>query len=182
MIDGFDARVLEAFDTAVWPLAIGIALLVGAAHAMRPGHGKTLVAAYLVAESGRWAQAVALAVLVAGMHTVSVLALGLLWWWTAADRVDSIDTVTAWARLAVALVVLAVGVVICRRRWRAFRHRRSSGHSHDHHHGPPAGPGPPRRSLRAVNRDGRGRAWRASPRRARWCPRPRRSCCWFRAC
>lgn len=142
MIDGFDARVLEAFDTAVWPLAIGIALLVGAAHAMRPGHGKTLVAAYLVAESARWAQAVALAVLVAGMHTVSVLALGLLWWWTAADRVGSIDTVTAWARLAVALAVLAVGVVVCRRRWRAFRHRRSGAGHHDHVHGPPPGARP----------------------------------------
>lgn len=151
MIDGIDARVLEAFDGAVWPLAIGVALLVGAAHALRPGHGKTMVAAYLVAESGRWAQAVALAVLVAGMHTVSVLALGLLWWWTAAERVDSIDTVTGWMRLAVALAVLAVGLVICRRRWRSFRHRRSGGHHHgERHHHPPEG---------AAQDAGRGSQW-----------------------
>lgn len=143
MTGGFDGQLLEAFDNALWPLAIGIAFVVGAAHAVRPGHGKTLVAAYLVAESGRWIQAVALAVVVAGLHTASVLILGLLWWATAAEDAVSIESVTGWTRLAVALMVLGVGVVVCRRQWRAFRRRRAHDHGHaHHHHGPPEGAAP----------------------------------------
>ena len=132
---GIDAQLLAVFDDALWPVAIGVAVLVGAAHAVRPGHGKTLVAAYLVAESGRWFQAVALAVVIAALHTVSVLALGLLWWWTAEGNRAPIETIEAWGRLLVAVMVLAVGLTVCRRQWRAFRHRDAHGHDH-HHHGP----------------------------------------------
>ncbi|SDE56583.1 hypothetical protein [Glycomyces harbinensis] len=124
-MNGFDARLLEAFDTALWPVAVAVALLVGAAHALRPGHGKTLVAAYLVAERGRWMHAAALAVIVAGLHTVSVLVIGLLWWAFAGDRAGSIEPVAVWGRLAVALLVLGLGAVLLRRQWRAFRHRRA---------------------------------------------------------
>lgn len=167
---GFDSRLLDAFDGAavdhaLWPIAIGVALLVGAAHALRPGHGKTLVAAYLVAERGRWMHAVALAVIVAGLHTVSVLAIGLVWWAFAGEQTGSIEPVAVWARLAAALLVLGVGAAVLLRQWRSFRqrgkvfHRRSNEHDHDrvgghahhgaqqhdhahaadHHHGPPDG-------------------------------------------
>jgi ABC-type nickel/cobalt efflux system permease component RcnA len=129
-VNDLDARLLDVFDSAaldqaLWPVAIGIALLVGAAHALRPGHGKTLVAAYLVAEHGRWMHAAALAVIVAGLHTVSVLAIGLLWWAIAGDSVGSIEPVAVWGRFLVALMVLAVGAVVLRRQWRAFRRRRA---------------------------------------------------------
>lgn len=49
---------------------------MGALHAMQPGHGKTLVAAYLVATGGTPRDAVALAGIVTATHTVSVFALG----------------------------------------------------------------------------------------------------------
>jgi nickel/cobalt exporter len=129
-VSGFDSRLLDAFDSAaldyaLWPIAIGVALLVGAAHALRPGHGKTLVAAYLVAERGRWMHAVALAVIVAGLHTVSVLVIGLVWWAVAGERVGSIEPVAVWARLAAALLVLGVGAVVLRRQMRSFRLRRN---------------------------------------------------------
>jgi nickel/cobalt transporter (NicO) family protein len=125
-VSGFDSRLLDAFDEAaldyaLWPIAIGVALLVGAAHALRPGHGKTLVAAYLVAERGRWMHAVALAVIVAGLHTVSVLVIGLVWWAVAGERAGSIEPVAMWARLAAALLVLGVGAAVLRRQWRRFR-------------------------------------------------------------
>jgi nickel/cobalt transporter (NicO) family protein len=127
-VSGFDSRLLDAFDAAVpdlalWPIAIGVALLVGAAHALRPGHGKTLVAAYLVAERGRWMHAVALAVIVAGLHTVSVLMIGLVWWAVAGERAGSIEPVAMWTRLAAALLVLGVGAAVLRRQWRGFRRR-----------------------------------------------------------
>ncbi|WP_129668629.1 hypothetical protein [Phytoactinopolyspora endophytica] len=158
-MNGLDAAMVRAFDTALAPVAVLIAVGVGAAHALRPGHGKTMVAAYLLGEHGRRRHAVALAAIVAAMHTASVLALGLLWWLTAGRDAVSIDAVTTWGQLLVAVVVLALGVVISRRRWRAFHLRRprvhhghghgdghghesGHGHHHEHHHGPASGVAP----------------------------------------
>ncbi|MBT7073850.1 MAG: hypothetical protein HN922_02965 [Anaerolineae bacterium] len=57
--------------------AFAIALILGALHALSPGHGKTIVAAYLVGTQGKAYHAIALGVLVTLTHTGSVFALGL---------------------------------------------------------------------------------------------------------
>lgn len=54
------------------------ALLFGALHALQPGHGKTLVAAYLVGSRGTVRQAVILGSIVTFTHTASVFGLGTL--------------------------------------------------------------------------------------------------------
>ncbi len=66
-------------------LTIGVALLAllaaigfGALHALSPGHGKTIVAAYLVGSRGTWRHAVLLALTVTVTHTSSVYALGFV--------------------------------------------------------------------------------------------------------
>lgn len=160
-MSGFDAEMVRAFDTAFAPVAVLLAMVVGAAHALRPGHGKTMVAAYLLGEQGSRRHAVVLAVTVAAMHTASVLVLGLLWWFTARRSAVSIDAVTRWGQLAVAMIVLALGVVITRRRWAVYRrsrvveysvaehghghghaHGRGRGHEHEHQHAPPPGAAP----------------------------------------
>lgn len=51
---------------------------LGAAHALEPGHGKTLVAAYLAGSSGKIRDAILLGILVTIFHTLSVFILGLL--------------------------------------------------------------------------------------------------------
>ena len=68
-------RLLEAVASGeVWVLgAVLAAVGIGALHALAPGHGKALVGAYLVGARGRRRDAVALGVLVATMHTLSVL-------------------------------------------------------------------------------------------------------------
>lgn len=58
--------------------ALGIALALGAIHALTPGHGKTLVAAYLVGSRGTPRHAAALGAIVTLTHTGSVLALGVV--------------------------------------------------------------------------------------------------------
>ena len=63
---------------AVVVLALLLAAGLGAAHALSPGHGKTLVAAYLVGSGGTMRQAVALGLTVAFAHTAGVLLLGVL--------------------------------------------------------------------------------------------------------
>ncbi len=57
--------------------AFAIALILGALHALSPGHGKTIVAAYLVGSQGKAYHAIALGLLVTLTHTGSVFALGL---------------------------------------------------------------------------------------------------------
>src|SRR5262249_8512450 len=54
---------------------IGLALLFGAGHALAPGHGKSVMAAYLVGTRGRPIDAVLLGAVVSFMHTASVLVL-----------------------------------------------------------------------------------------------------------
>lgn len=113
--------------------ALGLAALVGAAHALAPGHGKAVAAAYLVGDRGRPRHAVALGVVVAAMHSLSTLVLGLVLWRARA----SIDLagLSGGLRLASGGVIVAVGVVLLRKRWAERRHRPGHAHDpHDHHH------------------------------------------------
>jgi ABC-type nickel/cobalt efflux system permease component RcnA len=57
-------------------VAVAVALGLGALHALAPGHGKIMMAAYLVSREGSARQAVALALTVAATHTAGVLLLG----------------------------------------------------------------------------------------------------------
>lgn len=103
----------------VLALAIIIALAVGAAHALAPGHGKALVAAWVVADDGRPRDVLALAGLVAIMHTASVLALGLV-----VVGLGRSPAATRWPdiiMLAVGLVVIGLGIGA------TLRHRRGGG-------------------------------------------------------
>ena len=56
---------------------LGTAFALGALHALTPGHGKTLVAAYLVGSRGTVGQAVLLGIVVTVTHTLSVFLLGI---------------------------------------------------------------------------------------------------------
>jgi nickel/cobalt transporter (NicO) family protein len=104
-------------------LAVLLAVAVGVVHAAGPGHGKVLVGSYLAGTSGRRRDAVALGVLIASMHTGSVLVLGTVYVLTrelpAGGRISQV------LELLVALAVVAVGVVALRRARTAARRRRA---------------------------------------------------------
>jgi nickel/cobalt transporter (NicO) family protein len=57
---------------------MGIAVMAGAGHALSPGHGKTMVAAYLVGSRGTPQHAVLLGLITTLTHTFSVFTLGIL--------------------------------------------------------------------------------------------------------
>jgi nickel/cobalt transporter (NicO) family protein len=57
---------------------MGIAVMAGAGHALSPGHGKTMVAAYLVGSRGTPQHAVLLGLITTLTHTISVFTLGIL--------------------------------------------------------------------------------------------------------
>lgn len=70
--------LLDRWSLKFSTILLGLAFFFGAAHAMTPGHGKTMVAAYLVGERGTLRHAVCLGLTTALTHTSSVLAVALL--------------------------------------------------------------------------------------------------------
>ncbi|BCB79243.1 hypothetical protein GCM10022251_20560 [Phytohabitans flavus] len=128
-MSAFDDRLVALFDgRAVFWLALVTALAVGAAHAVAPGHGKSITAAYLVGTRGRYRDALRLGLIVALMHTFSVLVLALVWVGASSAASLGTETITAWMQVAAGIVVIGVGAHLL------WRHIRKRGHHHHHHH------------------------------------------------
>ena len=109
----------------------------GALHALSPGHGKAMVAAYLIGTRGTAKHAVALGGVVTFTHTIGVFALGLVT--LLLSQYILPEDLFPWLNLASGLLVVIVGVGVLRSRMRWARARRAGehGHSHDdhdHHH------------------------------------------------
>ena len=111
-------------------LAVLLALVLGAAHAALPGHGKTVMAAYIAGRRGRPRDAVTVGALVTLTHTGGVLVLGLLL--TATASIAG-EVVLSWLGIASGILVAAVGITMLA----GVLRRRASGHDHDHDHGHP---------------------------------------------
>jgi nickel/cobalt transporter (NicO) family protein len=119
----------------VGALAVFLALALGAAHAALPGHGKTVMAAYIAGRRGRPRDALTVGAIVTLTHTGGVLVLGLLL--TATTGLAG-EVVLSWLGIASGILVAAVGVTMLAGvlRRRAPVHDHHHGHSHDHdHHG-----------------------------------------------
>ncbi|WP_430791457.1 cobalt transporter [Actinoplanes sp. G11-F43] len=112
----------------VTPLAFLFAFLAGAWHAVMPGHGKTLAAAYLAGTRGRIRDAAWLGGSVAVMHTLSVLVIGLAWTFLSLSDVIRLEALTTWLQIAAGILIVATGG------WMLRRHLHSH-HHHHHHHG-----------------------------------------------
>ena len=108
-------------------LSLLLALGFGALHALGPGHGKTITAAYLVGAGGRARQALAAGVAVSAMHTASVLAVGLIV--LSAEQIFPPEKIYPWLGLLSGVVVVGLGAVLLIRRLRDGR-----AHVHSHHH------------------------------------------------
>ncbi len=111
----------------------------GMVHALSPGHGKAMVAAYLVGARGRPRDALALGLTVTVTHTIGVFALGLVT--LALSQAILPEDLYPWLNLSSGLLVVAVGAAVLRARVRATRahahqHHHHHGHGHHHHHGP----------------------------------------------
>lgn len=117
---------------AVVALSLVLALGFGALHALGPGHGKTVIAAYLLAGGGRIRHAVAVSGIVAAMHTASVLALGSLL--LSAERAFPAEALYPWLGLisGAAALALGAGLLVTRLGGRARGHRHHDQHRHAH--------------------------------------------------
>ena len=137
----------ERLSALVILASLGAAFFWGMAHALSPGHGKTIVAAYLVGQRGTPWHAAALGLIVTATHTIGVFALGLIT--LALSQLIVPETLYPWLNLASGLMVVAIGAAVFRSR---YRHRRAHAHGHHHHHHEHAVPS--RRSLLAVGISG----------------------------
>ncbi|MGZ6029868.1 MAG: urease accessory protein UreH domain-containing protein, partial [Myxococcaceae bacterium] len=115
-------------------LGFAVAAAFGAWHALLPGHGKTLMAAYMVGSSSKARHAVSVGSAVAVMHTASVLALGLLV--LTLEQTFRPEALYPWLGLLSGLVALGLGAYLLITRLALWGRRRDGGHDHDHHHGP----------------------------------------------
>ena len=126
--------MLEQGDLSVGVLLLSflIAAFWGAAHALTPGHGKAMVAAYLVGTKGTPRHAFLLGGTVTIAHTAGVFALGFVTLGLSAFIVP--EQLYPWLTLVSGLLVLAVGASVLRQRLRG-RRGHDHHHHHDHHHG-----------------------------------------------
>jgi ABC-type nickel/cobalt efflux system permease component RcnA len=123
-----------------------IAAVLGGFHALEPGHGKTLIAAYLVGAQGKARHAVILGGIVTASHTISVYALGLITLY-ASQRIMP-EQLYPWIGIGSGLLVAGLGLTLFLRRYIADDHvtdvhhhtndptcfdheeRKSHGHTH----------------------------------------------------
>jgi ABC-type nickel/cobalt efflux system permease component RcnA len=129
--------VLNAADPTlpIVATALVIAAGLGAYHALTPGHGKTVMAAYLVGTRGNAGHALMLAATVAAAHTLGVLGLAAVVF--AAERTLPPDRLLPWLGLASGFVFLTVGASLVRSRVAELLARRAHAREHalDHHSG-----------------------------------------------
>jgi nickel/cobalt exporter len=104
--------------------------MIVAAHALTPGHGKTIVAAYLVGSRGTLKHAAFLGAMVTFTHTVSVFLLGLATLFLFQYVVPQKVTQVLGAISGLSIVVIGG--------WMLYKRLRGTGHAHahthDHHH------------------------------------------------
>jgi len=127
--------------------AVLASIALGSVHALSPGHGKTVMAAYLVGNRGSVRDAIRLGLTVAVTHTAGVLCLAL-----------GISTATTWApdRLypwltaASGLLIFATGATLLRSQLRRKTHDHDHAHDHGHPHEHPHPQAPSRRGIMAL--------------------------------
>src|SRR5215203_2514310 len=111
-------------------LGLGLSALLGGLHALTPGHGKTLVAAYLIGSRGTVRHAAALGGIVTLTHTATVIAVGLLALFAGQYILPNV--LVPALEVGAGLLVVGLGFRLVRARWRT---RRGHGyHDHGHHH------------------------------------------------
>jgi ABC-type nickel/cobalt efflux system permease component RcnA len=119
-------------------VAMIVAAGLGAFHALEPGHGKTVVAAYLVGSRGTAWHALMLGLIVTVTHTAGVYALGAVTLFASHYVVP--ERLYPWLGVTSGLIIAGLGLSLLLRRYAGSAHPQSHAHvhghphTHDHHH------------------------------------------------
>ncbi len=137
----FISRTLGSKKEIGWSLAVTLLLVAfgfGALHAFEPGHGKTMVAAYLVGSRGTVKQALFLGGMVTFTHTISVFILGIATLFLS--RYIMPDKISKFLGVVSGLTIIWIGGLLLYRRARKLAphsHAHDDHHHHDHDHAHP---------------------------------------------
>ena len=112
-------------------VALGLSALLGGLHALTPGHGKTLLAAYLIGSRGTIRHAFALGGIVTFTHTASVIGFGLLTLLVSQFIMPS--TLLPVLEISSGLLVVMMGVRLMWTRWGSMHSDEQATHDHVHH-------------------------------------------------
>ena len=134
------SKMLSQHDIPFNVMLIGIAVAFafGALHAKSPGHGKTMVAAYLVGSRGTMKQAAFLGGMVTLTHTISVFILGLVT--LAFAKYLAPEKLVTWLGVVSGISIVLIGATLFYKRLRtlqqakAHAHDHEVAHTHDHQH------------------------------------------------
>ena len=119
--------------------ALVISFVLGGLHALTPGHGKAIVAAYLVGSKGRVIDAVFLGLVVTFTHTFSVIALGVV---MLVAQEFAPEDIVPWLSLFSGILIVGIGAWLLAKNMKQYYsggphshgHGHNHGHSHDHNH------------------------------------------------
>ncbi|MFH1229900.1 MAG: sulfite exporter TauE/SafE family protein [Planctomycetota bacterium] len=124
-------NVLRNQSLSLWMIIIGLGLafIYGAGHALTPGHGKTLVGAYLIGSRGTIPQAIILGLVVTATHLFTVIIAGIL----ALEAAQYINqtALAVYLGFASGVVIVILGLWLFVRR---LTHPLGVGHHHHHKH------------------------------------------------
>ena len=109
--------------------ALVISFVLGGLHALTPGHGKAIVAAYLVGSKGRVIDAVFLGLVVTFTHTFSVVALGVI---MLVAQEFAPEDIVPWLSLFSGVLIVGIGAWLLTKNMKQYY---SSGGAHSHSHG-----------------------------------------------
>lgn len=135
----------EEVTFPMFVIALAVSGLLGMGHAFSPGHGKTVMAAYLIGERGTVWHAFILGIIVTVTHVWSILALGVvsLYFYDSVSE----EQFTFWTGVASGGIIVLIGLVLFKQRFTRFvieryggknaavAHDHGHGHDHDHDHG-----------------------------------------------
>jgi nickel/cobalt transporter (NicO) family protein len=139
------SRLLHQGELGWTTIAIGmmVAFGLGAIHALSPGHGKTIVAAYLVGTRGTPAHALFLGAMVTFTHTISVFLLGFATLFLS--RFVLPEKIYPVLGVISGVSIVWIGAILLHQRIRAAcgtSPYHEHAHAHEHHHSPIPGPQP----------------------------------------
>jgi nickel/cobalt transporter (NicO) family protein len=129
------AALLKANPWALLPVAV----LLGALHALEPGHSKSMIAAFIVAIRGTMGQAVVLGLSAAIGHTIVVWVIALIGLRIGNDMIA--DHAEPYLLMLSGILIVAMAARMLwvlagfGRRGQDHDHRHGHDHAHDHAHG-----------------------------------------------
>src|ERR1700674_2084815 len=125
------AAIIQSGAANAW-LLLPVAIVLGALHALEPGHAKSMMAAFIIAIHGTVGQAVLLALSETVGHTIVVWALAILAW--QMQDTALLEKAEPWLLLLGGLLIVTLALRILSRLGPLAAHSHDHSHPHDHGH------------------------------------------------